>query len=58
MALSTLRLAAKPYLLRQQSMVIAKWTAPMALSAHDQMKLFWKKDLEQIFWNPRKLKKK
>lgn len=46
MALSTLRLAAKPYLLRQQSMILVKCSAPMALSAHDEMKMFWKKNIE------------
>lgn len=45
MALSTMRFAARPLLLAQQSIIVARCTAPMATDAHDQMKKFWNKNL-------------
>jgi succinate dehydrogenase (ubiquinone) cytochrome b560 subunit len=41
-----MRLAARPFLLTQQTLVTGRWAAPMASSAHAQMKDFWKKNLE------------
>jgi succinate dehydrogenase (ubiquinone) cytochrome b560 subunit len=47
MALSTMRLAARPFLLAQQhAIIMGRWTAPMASSAHSEMKAFWKKNAE------------
>jgi succinate dehydrogenase (ubiquinone) cytochrome b560 subunit len=41
-----MRLAARPFLLSQQTLIIARCSAPMAVSAHTEMKQFWKKNLQ------------
>jgi len=46
MALSTMRLAARPFLLSQQSLFLGRWSAPMASTAHAEMKEFWKKNID------------
>jgi succinate dehydrogenase (ubiquinone) cytochrome b560 subunit len=44
MALSTLRIAARPFLLSQQTFLMARCSAPMAMTAYGEMKQFWKKN--------------
>jgi succinate dehydrogenase (ubiquinone) cytochrome b560 subunit len=48
MALSSLRLAARPFLLTQQSFIIGRWAGSTATStsAHGEMKKFWQKNIE------------
>merc|ERR1712038_781493 len=44
MALSTLRMALRPSLLGSSQAILLKQTAPMSMTAQDQMKQFWKKN--------------